>query len=124
MLGRSRAELAGCNQRLHSSARPSGPGPAAAVLRPSTVCDGTAAQSGQRDKRSAKGKTGEELNLTPLELIERIAALIPPPRTHRHRYFGVLAPNSPHRAAAADKCPNFATTSLHAEGQGTMAVKR
>jgi hypothetical protein len=29
----------------------------------------------------------------------RIAALVPPPRTHRHRYFGVLAPNSPLRAA-------------------------
>ena len=27
------------------------------------------------------------------------AALVPPPRTHRHRYFGVLAPNSPLRAA-------------------------
>ena len=27
------------------------------------------------------------------------AALVPPPRTHRHRYFGVLAPNSPFRAA-------------------------
>ena len=24
---------------------------------------------------------------------------MPPPRTHRHRYFGVLAPNSPHRVA-------------------------
>ncbi|MDP1346729.1 transposase, partial [Klebsiella pneumoniae] len=33
------------------------------------------------------------------ELIDRIAALVPPPRTHRHRYFGVLAPNSPLRAA-------------------------
>lgn len=40
-----------------------------------------------------------ELHLTPLELIDRIAALVPPPRTHRHRYFGVLAPNSPLRAA-------------------------
>ena len=49
------------------------------------------------DKRGAKV---DELHLTPLELIERIAALVPPPRTHRHRYFGVLAPNSPHRAAA------------------------
>lgn len=28
--------------------------------------------------------------LTPLELIARIAALVPSPRTHRHRYFGVL----------------------------------
>jgi hypothetical protein len=27
------------------------------------------------------------------------AALVPPPRTHRHRYFGVLAVNSPFRAA-------------------------
>ena len=49
------------------------------------------------DKRGAKV---DELHLTPLELIERIAALVPPPRTHRHRYFGVLAPNSPHRAVA------------------------
>ena len=29
-----------------------------------------------------------ELRLTPLELIERLAALIPPPRLHRHRYHG------------------------------------
>jgi hypothetical protein len=49
------------------------------------------------DKRGAKT---DELQLTPLELIVRIAALVPPPRTHRHRYFGVLAPNSPFRAAA------------------------
>ena len=48
------------------------------------------------DKRGAKV---DELHLTPLELIGRIAALAPPPRTHRHRYFGVLAPNSPLRAA-------------------------
>ncbi len=37
--------------------------------------------------------------LTPLELIDRLAALIPPPRSHRHRYHGVLAPNAPLRAA-------------------------
>jgi hypothetical protein len=35
--------------------------------------------------------------LTPLELIARLAALIPPPRRHRHRYYGVLAPNAPLR---------------------------
>ena len=40
-----------------------------------------------------------DLVLTPLELIEKIAALVPPPSAHRHRYFGVLAPNSPLRAA-------------------------
>jgi hypothetical protein len=39
------------------------------------------------------------LLLTPLELIDRFAAPVPPPRIRRHRYFGVLAPNSPLRAA-------------------------
>ena len=48
------------------------------------------------DKRGAKV---DELTLTPLELIDHIAALVPPPRTHRHRYIGVLAPNSPLRAS-------------------------
>ena len=48
------------------------------------------------DRRGAKV---DELHLTALELIDRIAALVPPPRTHRHRYFGVLAPNSPLRCA-------------------------
>ena len=47
-------------------------------------------------KPQPDGRT--ELRLTPLELIERLAALIPPPRLHRHRYHGVLAPNSPLRA--------------------------
>ncbi len=37
--------------------------------------------------------------LSPLELIDALAALIPPPRRHRHRDHGVLAPNSPLRAA-------------------------
>jgi hypothetical protein len=40
-----------------------------------------------------------ELVLTPLELIDKLVALIPPPRVHRHRYHGVLAPNSPVRTA-------------------------
>ena len=46
-------------------------------------------------KAQADGST--QLRLTPLELIERRAALIPPPRVHRHRYHGVLAPNAPLR---------------------------
>lgn len=37
--------------------------------------------------------------LTPLELVDRLAALIPPLRQHRHRLFGVLAPHSPLRSA-------------------------
>ena len=34
------------------------------------------------------------LILTPLELLKRLSRLIPPPRVHRHRYHGVLAPNA------------------------------
>ena len=44
------------------------------------------------------------LMLTPMQLLDRLAALIPAPRRHRHRTCGVLAPNSPalcgHRAGA------------------------
>ena len=39
------------------------------------------------------------LVLTPLVLIDKMAALLPPPRTHRQRYYGVLAPNAPWWAA-------------------------
>ena len=46
-----------------------------------------------------RGVRADELTISPLELINRIAVLVPPPRTHRHRYYGVLAPNSPHRTA-------------------------
>ena len=39
------------------------------------------------------------IELTPLELLDRLAVLIPPPRKHRHRYHGVLAPNRALRPA-------------------------
>ena len=35
--------------------------------------------------------------LTPLELLDRLAALVPPLRIHRHRYFGGLARTAAHR---------------------------
>ena len=38
-----------------------------------------------------------ELRLSASEFLDRVAALIPPPRKHRHCYFGVLEPNSPWR---------------------------
>lgn len=77
-----------------------------------------------RDKRGARV---DELHLTPLELIDRIAALVPPPRTHRHRYFGVLAPNSPLRdgAVAMAQTPRVPQATTQAEptstGLGTPA---
>ena len=32
-------------------------------------------------------------------MIDKLATLVPPPRIHRHRYYGVLAPNSPFRGS-------------------------
>jgi hypothetical protein len=51
--------------------------------------------------------------LTPLELLDRLAALVPPPRVHRHRYFGVLAPDSPLRAAVTALAPVAASSPRH-----------
>jgi hypothetical protein len=59
-------------------------------------------------KPGPDGRT--QLILSPLELIERIAALVPPPRMHRHRYYGVLAPNAPLRAAVIALAPQAVVT--------------
>lgn len=48
---------------------------------------------------STFGTAGRYLVLTALESIERTAALVPLPRKHRHRYYGVLASNSQLRSA-------------------------
>ena len=55
------------------------------------------------------GDTGP-LVLTPLELIDRIVALVPPPRIHRHRCYGVLALHSPLRTAVTALAVAAATT--------------
>ena len=49
----------------------------------------------QLSKPSPNGNT--TIILTPLELIDKLVKLVSDPKTHRHRYFGVLAPNSPMR---------------------------
>ena len=38
------------------------------------------------------------LRLSSLEFLDRLAAILPPPRIHRHRYHGVFAPNAPLRS--------------------------
>jgi len=45
---------------------------------------------------------------------------VPPPRIHRHRYFGVLAPNAPLRAAVTALAPE-ATTAPPAPNQEPAA---
>jgi hypothetical protein len=59
------------------------------------------------------------LTLTPLEFIQRLAALIPPPRAHRHRYHGVLAPNAPLRAAVTALAPAASDYNVAAEEKKT-----
>jgi hypothetical protein len=61
----------------------------AALLRPPTLRPGAARAAHRRPARlslpqaAPDGRT--ELRRSPLELIERLGALIPPPRLHRHR---------------------------------------
>ncbi|NIV49572.1 MAG: IS91 family transposase, partial [Gammaproteobacteria bacterium] len=45
----------------------------------------------------------QHLELGVNELLDRLAALIPPPRRHRHRYHGVLAPNATLRDAVTSR---------------------
>jgi hypothetical protein len=82
-------DRAGLERLLRYCARPP-----FALERLEQVCDDELIY--RLPKAQADGST--QLRLTPLELIDRLAALIAPPRIHRHRYHGVLAPNSPLRA--------------------------
>ena len=52
--------------------------------------------------KSHTGQSWQSIVLSPLEFIDKLALLVPPPRKHRHRYFGVLAPNSPYREAVTE----------------------
>jgi len=51
-------------------------------------------------KPTVDGRT--ELILTPLEMLDRLAHLVTPPRIHKHRYCGVLAPNATLRRAVVE----------------------
>ncbi len=55
---------------------------------------------------TAPGARPTALVQTPLELIDKIAALVPPPGAHRHRYYGVLAPHARLRAAVTAQAPD------------------
>jgi len=51
-----------------------------------------------RRRKSTQSGASVVIELTPFEFLGRLAALIPPPRRHRHRYHGVSAPNHPLRS--------------------------
>ena len=52
-----------------------------------------------KSNKQGPAKYGMCSSWTPLELLDRLAARVPPWRIHRHRYFGALASNAPLRAA-------------------------
>ena len=59
----------------------------------------------------------------PLELIERLVALIPPPRAHQVRYHGVLAPCAGYRDAVVPGHLYAAIATPAAENAATPAVE-
>ena len=73
------------------------------------------------DKRGAKV---DELHLTPLELINRIAALVPPPRTHRHRYFGVHPANTSWCAMPTEDLLAHKRVAVHSACRTTVPAPR
>lgn len=49
--------------------------------------------------------------MTPLQLLDRLASLATPPRVHKHRYRGVLAPHANLRKAVTETaCPGIDQT--------------
>jgi hypothetical protein len=65
-----------------------------------------------------------ELVLSPLEFLDRIASLLTPPRLHKHRYCGVLAPNARlRRAVVATAGPAAATLQLLEESSAQMGLQ-
>ena len=75
--------------------------PAFASERLEVLGQGADTERGDERIRYTLPKPGPDgqtsLTLTPLELLERLAALIPPPRRHRHHYHGAFAPHAPLR---------------------------
>jgi hypothetical protein len=72
-------------------------------------------------KPTLDGRT--ELYLTPLELLERLSKLITPPRVHKHRYCGVLAPNAGLRRAVIESAgPAGATLQILQDAREQMGL--
>ena len=62
--------------------------------------------------------------LTPLELLDRLARLITPPRIHKHRYCGVLAPNARLRQAVVESAgPAGATLQVLQQARQKMELQ-
>jgi hypothetical protein len=78
---------------------------------------------GRRRKPTRPG-AGGVIELTPFEFLDRLAALIPPPRRHRHRYHGVFAPNHPLRQAVTALSGISASNGSGKPRRASMPVSR
>jgi hypothetical protein len=56
------------------------------------------------------------IKMSPMELMEKLAALVPRPRIHLTRYHGVLGPHDKHRKLVIPKMPTPAPSIAMAEG--------
>ncbi len=75
----------------------------------------------QLRKPTVDGRT--EIYLTPLELLEHLSGLVSPPRVHKHRYCGVLAPNAKLRAAVIESAgPAGATLQVLEQASRKMGL--
>jgi len=73
-------------------------------------------------KPTLDGRT--ELILSPLQLLDRLAHLVTPPRIHKHRYCGVLAPNAKLRKAVTESAgPAGATLQLLQQARDKMGLQ-
>jgi hypothetical protein len=75
--------------------------PAVAAGRVSVLPDGNVAYR----VKSPRSTGATHRVMTPMEFMARLSAPVPPPRTPRVRYHGVVAPNSPRRVAVVPLPP-------------------
>ncbi len=86
--------------------------PPFALERLSVLRDGRIAYRIKQPRKNATHRI-----LTPMELLARIAALIPPPRHPFLRYHGVLAPSSKWRSAIVPRAPEGDSPSCRADAE-------
>ena len=71
-------------------------------------------------KPDPAGRTA--LRLSALELLDRLATILPPPRIHRHRYHGVFAPNAPLRPLVTARALEDNTLAAQVSGLDGLPV--
>ena len=65
-----------------------------------------------------------QIELSPLELIEKLAALVPPPRLNLVRYHGVLAPHAADRAQMVPGPQEENAAEVAADGMAPLPPSR